>query len=82
MIPIVAILVTLVVKFAMHPLRTLLKVLRALFFVFAVGMWILFFIMRAELDRPVVPEDYVLPVLFTIPWLLTFIPVRKRTRTE
>ncbi|MGO1851877.1 MAG: hypothetical protein ACTH0V_00525 [Microbacteriaceae bacterium] len=80
-IPILLIALTLLVKLAMHPLRFLLAVMRVLFFVFAVGAWILFFNIRAEYDHPLI-EDLLIPIGFTIPWLLTFLPGRNRPRAQ
>ncbi len=81
-IPVIIILVTLLLKIAVHPIRTLFLVLRVLFFIFAVGAWVMFFILRSELDRPVVFQDLLLPILFTIPWLLTFIPSRRQKQSQ
>ena len=72
--------VIILIKFAIRPLRTLLLIVRVLAFFIALGVWIVFFTMQSGSTTSMVGSLWI-PIVFTIPWLLTFIPGRSRRRT-
>lgn len=80
LVPAVPVAACVLVLFALRPAHLLAVFLRVFLFLFAAGTWLFYVLLPVISHSGTQPLSIWVPIGFTVPWLLTFLPQLRRRR--